>query len=250
MKRLLLCSALAVALVSARSAEATGVHVDECSFESRYSLQLDDQALRLTRESGTPQEVRFEQGQLWIDGELVALSNADRQRIDEIEQRVRALLPEVRDVAMEGAAMAGAALTQVAVALGGADSEQLGKRIAELQAEVAERFDANLRDGSWEQHPIDDQVEAIVEQLVPELVGNITSAAVSAALSGDEKAMQDIERRAQNLEHTLEREMEARGKVLEARAEALCPRVRDIDALENALELRLRDGSRLDLVQM
>jgi len=51
------------------------------------------------------------------------------------------------------------------------------------------------------------------------------------------------------MERALDAEMAQRSAALEARAEALCPRLARLDALEEELELRLADGSRLDLVQ-
>ena len=74
--------------------------------------------------------------------------------------------------------------------------------------------------------------------------------AVSAALSGDESAANAIEERAKRLEKEIEASVEAPARALEARVNALCPRVEELDRLENQLELRLPNGDPLNLLEV
>ena len=48
----------------------------------------------------------------------------------------------------------------------------------------------------------------------------------------------------------VEARIEARAAEIETRADALCPRLAELDALESALELRLAGNAVLDLLQV
>lgn len=248
MKRLLL-AALLCPLAPAAALAGSGVSIDSCSIESDYDLRLGREGITLRRDDGQPAEVRLQGQRLWIDGSEVALSAADRRTVAAMQAEVDALLPEVRAIAIDAVGIAVAALTQVAGTLGGADGEELAQRMTSMERAFVERLDDELAKGSWDSAAMESEIEALVAELAPQLAGNIAALAVRAALSGDEAAARDIERRAEAMERTLEAEMKQRSAALEARAEALCPRLERLDELEEALELRLADGSRLDLVQ-
>jgi hypothetical protein len=241
--------ALLLLLSPLAAGATTGVSLDACRIESDYDLRLGREGITLRRDGGQPAEVRLAGRRLWIDGSEVALSARDRETVAAMQAEVDALLPEVRAIAIDAVGIAVAALTQVAGTLGGADGEPLARRMKSMEQAFVERLDAELAKGSWDSASMEAEIEALVAELAPQLAGNIAALAVKAALSGDEAAARDIERRAEAMERSLEAEMTQRSAALEARAEALCPRLERLDQLEEALELRLADGSRLDLVQ-
>ena len=51
------------------------------------------------------------------------------------------------------------------------------------------------------------------------------------------------------LEREIENKVESKAKEIERRAEALCPRVKALVAMEASLAVRLEDGSKLNLIE-
>lgn len=248
MSRLALAACLALACAAPADA-GTRLDFEECEVRSDFGLQVDQGGIVLKRPSGEPREVRMQDGRLWLDGVEQALGSADRQRVRRIEAEVTALMPEIRIIAEEGMNMALDALAHVATGLGG-DDPALARDIASARAEFSKVIDARMKDGRIDETTLEKDIEALVERLTPQIAGKVAALAISAAMSGDEVAAKDFERRAEAMGKELETAMEARGKALGKRAGALCGRIGRIDEIENALEVRLADGSELDLVRM
>lgn len=242
--------AVCLAFLAAPAAQAgTRLDFDECKVRSDYGLRIDDGSVLLKRKSGDPREVRIQDGRLWLDGTEQALGQADRQRVRHIEREVAAMMPEVKAIAEEGLDMAIDALAHVATSLGGDDPELIAE-IEQARVEFSRAIEKKMRGDGFDEDFLERDIEALVERLTPQIAGKVAALAISAALSGDEAAAKDFERRAEAMGKELETAMEARGKALEAKAEALCGRIEQIDEIENALDLRLADGSPLNLVRM
>lgn len=235
------------ALFAAGSVQAGGL--DVCDIESDYDLNIGKTALTFSRDSGTPSKVEMRGGQLFVDGTEQALSAADSRRIAQYENDIRALVPEVKGIALEAVGIATQAVLQVATAFAGDSQPRSLARLEELGAKISHRIEVSDDTSEWRDDEFDAAIAELTAELVPMMVGDITSAAVAAALSGDEDRIAEIEARAEQLEKDIETRVEARADALEARAETLCPRVLALDQLESELELRLTDGSTLDLVQ-
>jgi len=243
----LLPFALSAALFVAGPAAA---HFDACEFESDFNLRIAPDGLRFERDAGTPAKVEMRAGVLRVDGREVALSDADRARVRDFERRIRALVPEVKAIAIDAVAIATEAVTQVAVSLAGNKNSASVTRIEQLGTELVAKIERADDTREWNEGEFERTIAALTAEVVPSLIGEATSLAVQAALSGEESAVQDIETRVQNMEKEIEARVEKRARSLEARADALCPRLAELDALEAELELRLADNARLDLLQM
>lgn len=248
MRSLALTAALVLATVAPAHA-GTRLDFQECKVRSEFGLQVSDGAVRLKRTEGEPREVRFAQGRLWLDGEEQTLGPADRDRLRRIEHEIDELMPEVWGIARDGLDLALDALGQVAVSLGGDDPE-LRSQITKARSEFSAALDRQIQEGAVNADAFDREIEELVARLTPQIAGKVAALAISAALSGDAAAARDFERRAEAMGKELEAALEARGKALESRAEGLCGRIARIDEIENTLEVRLGDGSPLNLLRM
>jgi len=221
-----------------------------CEVHSDYGLRLGTDVLSFDRQQGAPREVRIAGGRLWIDGHELTLSAADRRRIEQIEQGVRALVPEVKAIALDAVGLAATAMGRVAETLGGRDGSAVAERIRALQSSIGARIDEGLARGQWDDRVFEQEIEAMVQAVVPEIAGQIAAAAVSALLRGDEAGARAMQQRAAQLERSIEAEMKTRAAVLEARALTLCPHLAELDRIEAQLELRLANGEALDLLRL
>ena len=240
------------AAVSVPALAHAHMHIGDCGLNSDYSLSIKPDRLIFKRHAGTPGEVEIADGTLRVDGKLVATNEADARRLRDAEREVRSLVPEVKAIARDAIAIAFDAIGQVAAAFAhdGDAARHSAERIARLGREIDRRIADTDSFEHWQDADVDRLVESTVEAIVPEIVGNVTAEALKVAFTGDEAAAAELEARANGLSKSVERAVEKQAAELEGRALSLCPRLRALDRAENELELRLADGSRLDLVRV
>lgn len=238
---------LLAALVLAATPALAKVHA--CDMDSDYDVSLSADAITFTREQGSPREVVMRQGRLSVNGVEVALDAADRERVRIFEHDARALVPEVRAIALDAVEIAFAAMTEVARGLA-PDNPGLHEKLDRARADLVTQFDRPDDHFRIDEDAIEASVERLVGEITPTLVGEVTTAAIAAALSGDETKVKAIEQRAERMEQEIEAKVEARAQALEARADALCPRIAALDELDDALAYRLDDGSALELLSV
>ena len=252
MNRMMFAAALCASLGATAAHAEIDIHAADCGLHSDYSLSVNPDNLEFKRKSGTPADVVIANGSLRVDGQALAVSAADRQRLLDIEHGVRDTLPEVKAIAHEAITIAIDAVTEVSAAFARdpeaarASAQRLARAAHELDQRIAESNSFN----DWKDGDIDRLVGSIAGTLVSEIVGNVAAQAITVALSGDEKAAAELEARANGIEKNIDRVVERRSKALERRAEGLCPRLHTLASVASALEVRLPDGRRLDLAQI
>jgi hypothetical protein len=251
MKATLLALALA-ATVPATAFAHSHLHVGDCGVHSDYSLSIKPDRLVFTKKSGTPGEVEIANGTLTVDGSLVAINDADAKRLRDAEREVRALVPEIKDIARDAVAIAFDAVGQVAAAFArdGDRARASAERIAKLGREIDRKIAETDSFDHWQDADIDRLVDTTVEAVVPEIVGNVAAEALKVAFTGDQAAAAELEARASGIEKSVDRAVAKQAAALEGRVDALCPRLRALERVEDDLDVRLADGSRLDLVHV
>lgn len=242
--------ALAAALSAPLSQAMAEVNIDtQCEVESSYELTIERDRLVFVKDGGG--EISFAKGQLFVDGNAMALSRADTSRVAEFERSVRALVPEVKSIARDAVEIAVVALSRVIDTF--ASEANRASFVAELDAMRVEidglieqtNSTRGARNGEFEA-----KAKEFAERMAPRIAGEFASQAMTAALSGDESKIAAIEAKADRFEKEIEASVEAPAKALEARANALCPRIKALDLIESEFELRLPDGQPLNLVEV
>lgn len=245
LKQTVLAAALALAATPALASH----HDAACDVHSAYDLKVTSEALDFTKSAGNPRDVRMQAGRLYVDGREVALSAADRDRVARYEAEVRALIPEVKAIAREAVGIAFSAIVEVARTFADSDDDFARSRakLDDARRGLDQRIEAEFDSRAFDDVAFEHVIEDAVKTTVPVIVGEVTGKAVRIALSGDERAAEALERKAGEMEKTLEREVERKADALEARAKALCPRIVALDRIEADLTIRV-DGQPLDLI--
>jgi len=243
---------LALGLAMSLPAAARDIHIDDasCGYQTAYDVHVEASGIRFQRDDGRPSNVFMHDGQLRVDGSAVAITASDAAHLRQYESNVRSLLPEVAGIAREGVDIGYAAMRTVSMTFAEGDSERrkLTDRLDRRHAQAIAAIDSSLGRGIWKHGQVSDALADSVEETVGDLVGKVTASAVSAALSGDQSKVAALEARADSLDKSIDKEINARADHLSARAMALCPRLQALDQLQRQLQLRLADGSRLQLV--
>jgi hypothetical protein len=227
---------------------------DACNLETPWAVELQSDALVFSRkaeDAGTPRAVRVADGSLSIDGRDIVLSRDDRRRLQAYESEVRALIPEVKEIALDAINIAFTAVDEVARMFAGKDDagyERTAEKLATARIAMRRKVDDAFKGRGWSDDDFDAVVEEAVAQLLPTLIGDIVGTAVRVALSGDEAAARELEARAERMEREIETRVEARAEAIEARAEALCPRLVALDRIEAEVTAELAPGQRFDLI--
>jgi hypothetical protein len=252
MRPLILAFALATGMALGVSAQAHGLRVNDqaCHFGTDYDVHVKPDGISFERQDGAPESVFMHDGALRVDGRDVAVSAADARRLREYESQVRSLLPEVASIAREGVDIGFDALATVVASFADdpAERSRLVAQLNQQHRQALAQVDSGLGHGVWRQRGMQDLMENQMGDAISTLVSTVTAKAVKAALSGDESQVAALEARADALDRSIEKEVDARADKLGERAEALCPRMERLDALQQAFEFRLKDGSRLALV--
>ena len=249
MKAMLLAAALGAAVSVPAFAHT---HIHDCDMSSDYALTIKPDRLVFKRHAGTPAEMEIAAATLRVDGTLVATNAADAQRLRDAEHEVRSLVPEVKGIARDAVAIAFDAVGQVAAAFAhdGAAARRSAEHIAALGREIDRKIAETDSFDHWQDADIDRLIGSTVETVVPEIVGNVTAEALKVAFTGDEAAAAELEARANGIEKSVDRAVEKQAAQLEARAMSVCSRLKALDRVQADMDVRLPDGSRLNLVRV
>jgi hypothetical protein len=243
---------LVLTLGSGRSVAALELDAGDCDVDSPYATRIDADRIAFSNEDTHTVVQLLANGRVEVDGHALSLSAADAAQVAEFERVVRGIVPEAKALAVDAVAIAFEAVghASTAFAKNGHEARESARRIArsaeELQRSIQER-------DTWGPHAdreIGRLIEGAVGSLVGEMVGNITAQAINVALSGDEAAIAELEARAESIEKTVEEAVEKRAREIEARADALCRRVQELDRIESKITARLPDGSAFDVVRL
>jgi hypothetical protein len=244
--------ALAAGLLVAGGAQASDMHGHhmQCSFNSDYDVQIKADGIAFRRDGDHPYEIFMHDGQLRVDGHAVAVSAQDAARLRSYEQQVRDLLPAMAGIARDGIDIGYSAMTTVAATLTD-DSDERTRIMAKLRdrhAVALQQIDVTLGHGFWKAGDSGETFGAAVEEAVADMVGSITGDVLKDALSNDPSKLASLEARTSSLETTLDKAVEQPANKLARRADALCPRLSQLEQLQEQFQFRLPDGERLKLL--
>lgn len=253
MRQSLLLAAVGVAVLASAPLYAENAGTDagtdikvSCDAHSDYQVGMSGQAFVFENNEGRNTRLVLGGGQLFINGKQANLSDADQKRIDGFESELRLLVPESRKVVTEAVSIAFDALTAVSVALSGDAGKTGDYDKARAKALAVANDPARLP--IFNDQSMRGIVDPIVSEFVPDIMGSALGFAMKAMFAGEEKAAA-MEARMDAMDKDLDARIDARGKALEPLAEGMCKRIQRMDALDNALEVRLPNGKPIEFLR-
>ena len=250
--------ALALALLAMGAAVPAHAHPHDwqlhpsCSVSSDYDLDVQPDSIRFTRDDGSPRQVTMHDGQLAVNGHPLPVTPADAARLRQYEAQVRALLPDVAGIARDGVGIGFDALATVATTFADTPDERMRvtRQLTAQRTQALAEVDQSIGHGQWQHDSLERMMDHELSDAVSALVGTVTAHAMRAALSGDQSQVAALEARADSLDKSIDRAVAAPAEQLARRADALCPRLIQLDQLQHQFTFRLPDGSPLSLMRL
>jgi hypothetical protein len=246
MKNLLLVSALIctpAAMAHNDHSSALSFNNDQCNIEFKNDVQIKPSELEIFTVSN--KTMRFsENGELTVNGERIAINNEQRQALTQYSDTLRAQLPEVANIALDGVKIAGVALEEVATAFNIDGLGDLSDLMSEIQSDVENTFYQNgafvmgqqsfTQFGENFEQQFEEQIETVVESAVMQSMGSIL-VALGSELLGSGGDMDAFEERMENMGTQIEEKVELHASKLEQRANSLCDSFANIAQQEQQL---------------
>lgn len=243
---------LVAALALAASAAVTAQDfTTACRASSSYDLTVTPQMLLFERNAPAPRRVELHEGTLRVDAALVRVNREDGDRLVLFEQDLRALVPKVKAIALDGVDLAIASVRAETATLDlGADTQsELAGQLAAHGAALKRRIAQSSSTRDWQGDAFERYAADIAADIAPLLVADLGQQAVSAALVGDLDTAASLRDRATSLATHLRARLERRvQQALQPRIAALCPSLQRLQELQRGV--RGAHGRPLDLLDI
>ncbi|WP_237057328.1 DUF2884 family protein [Microbulbifer sediminum] len=259
-KPLIIVSALALAGQTAASEINLEVNDQEsCNADLHYHVQVgpdffqtyakpeDEEALVIFQ---SPDKLLVEGNPVDINAEQEALLKQYHGELYGASRELTMISLDAVDIALTGVSVALAALA----GQDHPDFNGLQQTSAEIRDRAQQRFDVegnvfvfgDQGVGDFIEETIGEDLEPRIEELAMDSAGSIAWHALKAVFTGG----RSIERNAEKLAEEVERDVEARAEVLEARAEKFCGQLETLDRQEQELHKSIPALSGYDLVTL
>ncbi len=205
----------------------------QCGLSTPFNVLADSGGIWLYRDSGSPREIFFHGGELSVDQKVRAVSDADAQRLREMEIDTRALMPQVADIARAVVNITYDAFAGVIDIMTG--SWLNARKIERKRKAALDYVDGTLGKGRWDQDVFDQNFEDRVQKEADGFKGSIARHMLWQMVTGRADKMDE---RADRIGDELDARLDAQSGAIEAKADTLCTQVEKLRRLQDALEFR------------
>lgn len=231
-----------------------------CDMELEGGLRISSESLEFTQGDTTQYKI-LKDHTLWSNGHQVKLSDQQQMLVTQYATGIRALVPEVRQLSLEGVDLAAQAMNlvfQEFLAPGNATTQKIANEFMLLRADMEQGFavgkpisinQKGFNNGDFLGAGFEQRISNIVEASGKEISWDVIKSVVSAIFSGDEKAS-NFEARMNKFGEKMEREMKVRSQKLEVRANSVCRSIVALDAKEEALKASIKEVGQFNLIKM
>jgi hypothetical protein len=219
------------------------INSENCAVSFQNDVRISNNLL--TIENKTNQQLKITSaGQLYLDGNEVALNANQQYAITQYQSALRQELPKVADIALDAVKIAGVALEEVGNAFGLSSLDDMNDLMDELSVEVKDTFyrqgDFVMGEKSFNEFDttLENKFEARMEEAIKssmmESIGSLLVTIGSEMLSsgGD---MNEFEARMEKMGQNIEEKVELQAKGIEERADKLCEDFTKLATMESEL---------------
>jgi hypothetical protein len=237
----------------------TSAHAkDACIVELVGGLRITKTALEFT-EGDKPRYKIMSDQTLVINDRPLSLNQQQQLLVKQYASGIRALVPEVHQLTLEGVDLASEAMGLVFQELLEPDNQTARKVHNEfllLRNDIGKSFASEkpininqkgLQDGDFLGMDFESRISKIVDASGKEISWNIIKSLGASIFSNDDK-MGDFETRMNKFGERMEREMNVRAEKMEKRGDAVCLSVLALDRKEEELKQSIKEVSGFNLI--
>ncbi|TPH17203.1 DUF2884 family protein [Litorilituus lipolyticus] len=252
-------SIVVATLAATLTSGAVFAHDSSCNVELDTGFRIDKSTIAfLDKHDETIYKI-VDNNELIVQGEAVELNDSQQQLVNEYSTSIRAMVPEIQSIAIEGVDLA---VTGVNLAFnellgeGNDIATELTRELTLVREDVSTKFseehgftigENGINDGEFFGEEFEERIESVVEKAVMNSMGTLLVAVGQEMLfsGGDTDA---FEARMENFGENIEHQMEARAEKIEEKAEALCDSALAIDMLEEKMKLSIDELSTINVI--
>lgn len=220
---------------------------DSCNIELESGIKISKQSIEFLDDANTPLYKIIDNETLIINGKTIELTASQQSTVTQYSTSIRAVVPEVKDIALDAIELASDGVNMAFNELLG-DGNNVGAEITAELAIIHQQVETHFtaEDGFYigkngiERDEVfgedfEQRIESVLENAIKNSMGSLLMAVGQQMLSsgGD---MDGFETRMEDFGHKIEHEMETRAKEFEKRGELICASVVAIDQLETELQ--------------
>ena len=231
---------------------------DACNLELRGGLRITTTALEFTDGDKMLYKIVKDQD-LWMNDRRLVLNPAQQQLVTQYATSIRALVPEVRQISLEGVDLASDAthlLFQELLEPDNDTEKAIDREFSLLKIDIQNSFadgqpininQKGISDGDFFGMNFEKRISNIVAASGKEISWNLIKSLGSAIFSSSDKRG-DFETRMNRLNEKMEHSMTQRSEHLDKRGAAVCRSVTLLDAKEEALKKSVKEIGQFDLI--
>ena len=251
---------VAATLFSILASTATYAH-ESCDVDLEAGLTINESSIEFFAPDKKKQVLYVidNNNHLTIRGESVVLNAQQQALVTKYSTSIRAMVPQVRHIALEGVDLALEGVNLVFNELLGEGNKvgaELTQELSLIKEEVSTRFtiahgftigESGLDDNGLLGEEFEQRIESAVEKAVMSSMGSLlVSLGQEMMFSGGDSDA--FETRMESFGENVEHEMELRAEKIERKANSLCLAAVDIDQLEEALKASIRPLANINVI--
>ncbi len=251
---------LLVATILATLSSASVLAHDSCDVELEAGFNINENSIEFFSEKSKNTLYKIDNDEtLIVDGETIDLDDEQQALVIQYSTSIKAMVPQVRTIAIEGVDLALEGVNLAFNELLGEGNDvgaDLSYELSKLKDEVSSRFTLEHgftigEDGLDNDELLGDEfeqrIESAVEKAVMSSMGSIMMAVGQEMISsgGDSNA---FETRMENFGENIEHEMETRAEKIEIKANKLCIAAVEIDKLEEQLKISVEPLADINVI--
>jgi hypothetical protein len=234
----------------------------QCDINFSHGVIIDPAHIRIVSQGQTYVQVNG-QHQLFVNGREVKLSAEQQIQLSKYSAGIRAEVPAIVSIAIEGVELGLKAVNRVISGLTGENSashQQFQEKFDEMKWRLRARF--NHSDESYYIAPQDfddfDEVfagefEKEIEAIISDSVGTILIAVGEAMTHREEQSseqrVETFDQRIETMANDIKLGISNQANALEVKAEKICARLIALDEIENKLQLEIPALSEFNLIE-
>ncbi|MBU2926423.1 DUF2884 family protein [Colwellia sp. 1_MG-2023] len=237
----------------------------QCSVNFNYGVIIDPNHIRIIDRSRTIVQINDEK-QLFVEGREIALTNEQVALIQKFSLGIRAQVPEIVSIAIEGVDIGLKAVNKAIASLTGENSasqQKIQARFDELKWRVRTRFNQSANNyyiAPQDFADFDDiftgEFEQEIEEIISDSIGTILLAVGEAMISdnsddnGSEQRLSTFDNRMDTMGKDLELEISAGATALKNKAEQFCFKLTELAEIEKKIHHSIHPLKNFNLIEI